>query len=179
MERAIKQEMIFSGKLLTVRVDTVRLENGQEARREVVEHPGAAVIVAVDEKQNVLLVRQYRYAVGQDSLELPAGTCERGEPVEETAPRELEEETGHTAARWEPLGRFFSSPGILTEEMHLFLARDLAEGAARPEGDEDLHLLRLPLEEAVAMVLRGEIHDAKTMIGLLLAREKLGRMATP
>ncbi|MGE5141409.1 MAG: NUDIX hydrolase [Rudaea sp.] len=175
----IKQDVVFSGKLLTVRVDTVGLENGQEARREIVEHPGAAVIVAVDETQNVLLVRQYRYAVGQDSLELPAGTREKGEPVEQTAPRELEEETGYTAARWEPLGRFFSSPGILTEEMHLFLARDLAEGASRPEGDEDLHLVRLPLDEAVDMIRRGEIHDAKSIIGLLLAREKLSRMATP
>lgn len=177
MEESIKHDVVFRGKLLTVRVDTVRLENGQEARREIIEHPGAAVIVAVDDEENVLLVRQYRYAVGQDSLELPAGTREKGEPVEQTAPRELEEETGYTARHWEPLGRFYSSPGILTEEMHLFLARELSAGTSRPEGDEDLHLVKLPLSRAVEMVYRGEIHDGKTIVGLLLARAKIGRMA--
>ncbi len=179
MEEPVKTEYPYRGKLLTLRVDTVKLPNGQEAKREIVEHPGAAVIVAVDGAGQVLLVRQYRHAVGRDLLELPAGTRDKGERPDQTATRELEEETGYTAGRWDPLAHFYSSPGILTEEMYVYLARDLAEGTSRPESDEDLHLVKLPLNEAIRKVESGEIVDAKSIVGLLLAQKKLETTATP
>jgi ADP-ribose pyrophosphatase len=179
MEKLVKREDIFKGKLLTLHVDTVRMPDGYETKREVIEHPGAAVIVAIDGKEQVLLVRQYRHAIGREMLELPAGTREKDEPAEQTAPRELQEETGYTARNWEPLAHFFSSPGILTEEMFIFLARDLAEGASKTESDEKIQVVKVPLHEAVEMAQRGEITDAKSIIGLLLAKRKLDTMATP
>jgi ADP-ribose pyrophosphatase len=177
MEELLERQYLYHGRILNLRVDTVRVPNGGEAIREVVEHPGAVVIVAVDGEGRVLFVRQYRHAVGRDVLELPAGTLEKNEPPEVAAPRELKEETGYTAQRWDLLTRFFSSPGILTEEMHVYLARDLAEGTFEPMEDEDLHLERLSLQEALQQVRRGEIVDAKTIVGLLLAEGKLNTMA--
>lgn len=177
MEELVNRQDIFKGKLLTLHVDTVRLPDGYETKREVVDHPGAAVIVAVDDAGQVLLVRQYRHAVGREMLELPAGTREKGEPAEQTAPRELQEETGYSAGTWEPLAHFFSSPGILTEEMFIYLARKLSAGQSKTESDEKIQVVQVPLGDAVAMVERGEITDAKSIIGLLLARGKLGKMA--
>ncbi len=177
MEELIKREYLYQGRILNVRLDTVRLPSGHETVREVIEHPGAVVIVAVDDADNVLLVKQYRYAIGREMLELPAGTLEKNELPEHAAPRELKEETGYTAQSWERLTSFFSSPGILTEEMHIYLARDLSEGQSEPEGDEDLQLRRIPLREAVAMVAHGEIMDGKSIAGLLLVGQKLNKMS--
>jgi ADP-ribose pyrophosphatase len=112
-------------------------------------------------------------------LEIPAGTLEPDEPPEKTAPRELKEETGYSAQRWESLGRFFPSPGVLSEEMYLFLARDLAEGTSAEMDDEDIEVEKIPLHEALEMVARGEIADAKSIVGLLLAYKLLDRMTTP
>ncbi len=177
MEELINREYLYHGRILNVRRDTVRLPSGHETIREVIEHPGAVVIVAVDEADNVLLVKQYRYAVGRDMLELPAGTLEKDESPEQAAPRELKEETGYTAKRWERLTSFFSSPGILTEEMRIYLARDLDEGKSEPEGDEDLQLRKIPLREAIDLVVRGEIVDGKSIVGLLLVGQKLNKMS--
>src|SRR5919204_1942121 len=118
MEQIIKTEYPYRGRVLNLRLDTVRLPNGNETKREIAEHPGAVAIVALDAKDRVILVRQYRHAVGRELLEIPAGTFEKDEPPEKTAPRELKEETGLTAKRWELLARFYASPGVLTEEMH-------------------------------------------------------------
>ncbi len=178
MEQTVRREYIYRGRILNVRVDTVRLPDGKETIREIVEHPGAVVIVAVDEHENVLLVRQYRYAVGMEMLEVPAGTLEPGETPDDAAPRELKEETGYSARRWDLLTRYYSSPGILTEEMRVFLARDLTEGASQPEGDEELKLEKIPLDRALGLVSSGEIRDGKSIIGLLLARQKLDTMAS-
>ncbi len=178
MEELIKREYLYRGRILNVRLDTVRLPNGNETIREVIEHPGAVVIVALDAADNVLLVKQYRYAIGREMLELPAGTLEKNEPPENAAPRELKEETGYTAQSWELLTRFFSSPGILTEEMRVYLARDLSAGKSEPEGDEDLQLVKMPLSQALALVERGEIMDAKSIVGLLLAGQKLHKMSS-
>ena len=119
----VASRVVFDGRVFTVRVDDVRLPDGRIATRDVIEHPGAVVIAALDDGGRVALVRQYRHAVGGELLELPAGTLEPGEPPAETAVRELREETGLVGGRWEPLGSFFSSPGFLHEEMHAFLAR--------------------------------------------------------
>ena len=177
MEELVKREYIYRGRILNLRLDTVRVPNGDEALREVVEHPGAVVIVALDAQDHVLLVRQYRHAAGQELLELPAGTLEKNESPVAAAPRELQEETGYTAQRWEALASFYSSPGIMTEEMHVYLARDLTAGASHPDDDEDLQLERLPLAEVLARVARGEIKDAKSIAGLLLAGQKLHKMS--
>jgi ADP-ribose pyrophosphatase len=178
MEELLERHYIYHGRILNLRVDTVRVPGGQ-AIREVVEHPGAVVIVALDPDGNVLLVRQYRHAVGRDLLELPAGTLEKNEKPEAAAPRELKEETGYTAQRWELLARFLSSPGILTEEMHVYLASDLVEGTFAPMEDEDLHLEKVRLEQALKWARSGEIVDAKTIVGLLLAEPKLNKIAMP
>jgi ADP-ribose diphosphatase len=179
MEELVKRDYVYRGRILNLHVDTVRLDNGNETIREVVAHPGAVVIAAVDDEDNVLLVRQYRYAVGRELLELPAGTLEKNETPERAAPRELKEETGYAARRWELLTRFYSSPGILTEEMRVYLARDLTAGESEPEGDEELKLEKMPLREAIARAARGEIMDAKSIVGLLLAGQKLNRMSLP
>ncbi|MGB8644568.1 MAG: NUDIX hydrolase [Anaerolineae bacterium] len=179
MEELIERREIYRGRIIQVNRDTVRLPDGGQTTREVIEHPGAAVIVPVDAAGNVVLIRQYRYAAGREMIELPAGTREKGELPDRTAPRELEEETGYTAGSWELLTRFFSSPGILTEEMFIYLARDLTAGASKTESDEKIQVFTMPLRQAVQMVERGEITDAKSIVGLLLAEKKLGTISTP
>jgi ADP-ribose pyrophosphatase len=176
MEELLDRQYIYHGKILNLRVDKVRVPSGSETIREVVEHPGAVVIVPLTSKNQVLLVNQYRHAVGRDMLELPAGTLEKGESPEKAGPRELKEETGCTASRWELLNRFYSSPGILTEEMHIYLATDLVEGKLEPMEDEDLELVHVGWDEALEKVNSGEIVDAKSIIGLLLAEQKLNKM---
>lgn len=155
---------VYSGKLLDVVV-----ERWGPNEREIVEHPGSVAVVAVDGEGNVVLVRQTREPARAKLLELPAGTMDEGEEPLETARRELREETGLTGGRWRELARVWTSPGFLRERMHLFLAEDVEPGEASPDDDEDVELVRLPLEEAVARA--AELEDAKTIAGLLLAAD--------
>jgi ADP-ribose pyrophosphatase len=134
---------------------------------EIVEHAGGAAVVALDGDGNVLLVRQARPAVGAALLELPAGLVDAGEQPIDCARRELEEETGYTCDHLEPLARFYSSPGFCTELLHVFAASGLRECATTPDEEEELELVRMPLEQAIDLVLNGEISDAKTITGLL------------
>lgn len=167
-ERGLTQEIVFKGNLLRIRLDTVALPNGEIANREIVDHPGAVAVVALTDAGEVLLVRQWRYAIGALSLELPAGCLDvPGEAVTAAAARELREETGREAARWTYLGRMHASPGFTTETTHLLAAEGLADVGATPTGDEFLELEAVPLPEALAMVQRGDIRDAKTIVGLL------------
>lgn len=159
----------------TVRVDTIRMPDGDQADREVVEHVAAVAVVPLFEDGTVVLVRQYRHPVGQYLLEIPAGILDvDGEPEPDAARRELAEEVGLQAGRLDHLVTFENSAGWSTERTHVYLGRDLSE-TARPEGFEleheeaDMELVRLPLEDAVDAVSRGEITDAKTVIGVLLA----------
>jgi ADP-ribose pyrophosphatase len=168
-ETLIRSRRIHVGRVVSLRVDDVRLPDGRTAQREVVDHPGAAVIVPLTDGGEILMVRQYRYAVGDVLLELPAGTLERGEDPLACARRELAEEVGAEAARWESLAVLYPSPGVLTEVMHLFLARELTEGPPRGTEEEDLTIERLSFAEALERVRRGEIRDAKSVAGLLLA----------
>jgi ADP-ribose diphosphatase len=155
-----------------VRLDEVAYQSGRRKVLEVVEHPGAVAMVALTADRNVLLVRQFRHAVAAELLEVPAGTLEPGETPLECARRELAEEVGRAAGRWDPLISFYPSPGVLSEELHVFLAEDLRpEAAAREE--EDLRVESLPLEEAYRRIDAGEIRDAKTIIGITMARERL------
>src|SRR5215210_3819822 len=176
-EEVVDQRLVHAGKFMRFRVDTIRTADGREHTREIVDHPGAVAILPLVGEE-LLLVRQWRLAAGRALLEIPAGTLDRRddgsiEPPDEAAPRELGEETGHTARTWRRLGRFWTAPGFATEEMHLYLATDLVpiDGYEGPEPDERLDLVRVPWREAVEMVEGGGIQDAKTLVGVLwLAR---------
>jgi ADP-ribose diphosphatase len=172
--------VLHRGRTLAFRVDTIERADGSRHQREIVGHPGAVAIVAVDADDRVLLVRQFRTAVGRTLVEIPAGTLDvdeatgRVEDPELAARRELEEETGRQAARWQRLGTFWTAPGFATELMHLYLATELSvvgEGALGPDEDEALVLSAVPADEAIAAAEDGRIEDAKSIVGLLrLAR---------
>ena len=169
----LSSEEIFRGRIFDVTVDTVR-EGGQTYQREIVHHPGSAAIVAVFDDMTVALVRQYRHAVVRYLLEIPAGTLASPERPEEGAARELEEELGVVAAQLEKLTEFFVSPGFVEEKMWVYLATQLTETAQRLEEDEMLDIVRVPFTRALEMIADGEIEDAKTIIGLMLAAARLG-----
>jgi ADP-ribose pyrophosphatase len=154
-------ELVWQGKLLAVTV-----ERWGENEREIVEHPGAVAIVAIDTEGSVSLVRQLREATRSRLLEIPAGTCEPGEEPLATAKRELREECGLTGGEWSELGAFWTTPGFSREYMHVFLAEDVERGEAALEADEDLEAVRFPVDEIPALL--AEIEDAKTLAGLLL-----------
>jgi ADP-ribose pyrophosphatase len=163
---------VFTGRVLKLNLEQVRLPNGQVAELEIAHHPGGAAVVAVDAEGRVCLLRQFRHAAGGWLTELPAGKLDGGEPPLECARRELAEEAGVSARRWEKLGEFFSSPGVLTEVIHLFLARDLEPADASPEDHEVLEATWVPLQDAIDLAASGRLQDAKSVIGLLWARER-------
>jgi ADP-ribose pyrophosphatase len=154
-------QTVYDGELFDV-----TLERWGDHEREIVEHPGAVAIVAVDREGQLTLVRQRREAARKDLVELPAGTLEEGESPLESAQRELEEETGLRGGTWREVVTFYTTPGFCRERMHLFFADDLQGGAASPAEDEDLELVRWPVEEIAARL--SELEDAKTLVGLLL-----------
>jgi ADP-ribose pyrophosphatase len=145
-----------------------------EVEREIVRHPGAAVLLPVTSDRRVIFIRQFRYAAGETLLEVPAGTIDPGETPEETARRELVEETGYHSSRLEKLAEFFPSPGILAERMHLFLATELQKHEASPDEDESLQIVELPWEQALALEPGKDVLDAKTIVALyFLSRHPL------
>lgn len=164
---------VFTGRVLMLNLERVRLPNGRVAELEIAHHPGGAAVVALDDEGRVCLLRQYRHAAGGWLVELPAGKLDGAEPPLECAQRELAEEAGVTALRWDKLGECLSSPGVLTEVVHLFLARGLAPSGAHPEEHEVFEASWIPFDEAVDLAVRGELRDAKSLIGLLWARERL------
>ena len=164
---------VFQGRVLTLNLERVLLPNGRVAELEIAHHPGGAAVVALDAEGRTCLLRQFRHAAGGWLDELPAGKLDNREPPLDCARRELAEEAGMTAGRWDKLGEFFSSPGVFTEVIHLFLARDLVPTPAQPEEHEVFEARWLPLDEAVALAAGGRLRDAKTLIGLFWAREKL------
>ncbi|MGA7670664.1 MAG: NUDIX hydrolase [Nitrolancea sp.] len=166
-ETVIESQRVFDGRLIKVRVDTVRVADGSEHRREVVEHPGAVALVPVLPNGDFVLVRQYRHPVGQSTLELPAGTREPGEPPLQTAIRELREETGYSADDVRELLRFYVSPGWADEEVIIFVATGLKSGEVEPEADEDLQVVTVQAETVTNRIRSGEIIDSKSIIGLL------------
>lgn len=176
MVTTLRSETIYEGKIFNLRRDTVRLRDGAVATRDIVEHPGSVVIAAVTDRREVILVRQYREPAGRVLWELPAGRRDPGEEPLAGAQRELVEETGLRARSWRLLARFYPSPGYTTEFKWLFLAQDLEPGPSRPDPDEEIEVRAVPLAEALAMAARGEIVDAKTLIGLL-AIERGGLLA--
>jgi ADP-ribose pyrophosphatase len=163
-----KRRVIYRGHKLDLALQAVPLAGGGEAPREVVLHRGAvALVVRVDESR-LCLLRNHRYTIGRELIEVPAGTIDPGETPEQTARREIEEETGYRAGRITHVRSWYVSPGILDEQMHLFLCDDVTPGPARPAGDESLHPFLATWDEALAMVRDGRITDAKTILALLL-----------
>ena len=169
LEPTIESRQFFSGRILNLRVDTVRLPGGRTSTREIVEHRGAVCLVAVDDEDNVLLVRQYRKAVEATLLEVPAGTLEPGEEPMECARRELQEETGFDAEHLETLATFYTTPGFSNELMYAYLARDLRPSPLRSDEDERIEVVPVPLRQIPEMIRSGEIQDAKSIASLLLA----------
>jgi ADP-ribose pyrophosphatase len=174
---ATRVRNVFQGRVLTLNLESVELPNGEVAELEIAHHPGGATVVALDEQHRVCLLRQFRHAAGGWIMELPAGKLDNREPPLDCARRELAEEAGCSAARWERLGQFFSSPGVLTEVIHVYLARQLAPCAATPEQHEVFELKWLPLEEALDLARSGQIADAKSLVGLFWAQALLAREA--
>lgn len=164
---------VYRGKVLQLNIERVRLPNGTVAELEIAHHPGGAVVVAVDADDRVCLLRQFRHAAGGWITELPAGKIDNREPPLECAQRELAEEASVTARQWDALGQFFSSPGVLTEVIHVFLARGLSPSEATPEEHEVFETRWVPLPEAVALAAAGSWQDAKTIIGLIWAQDRL------
>jgi ADP-ribose pyrophosphatase len=171
--RLISSKLAYKGKVFSVFTDKVAEPGGHINTRDVIRHNGSIVILAVDESKNpsdpdIVFERQYRHAAGLTLIELPAGRVEPQEAPLAAAKRELIEETGYRAKRWTLLTKYFASPGFLGEWMQIYLARDIREGAAAPEPDEQIEVFRLKLSEALALVAGNKIHDGKTLIGLML-----------
>lgn len=167
-EERIASETVFDGRLLSVRVDTVKTPDGRETTREVVAHPGAVGILPIMADGRIILVRQFRYAVGRELLETPAGTREPEETAEECALRELEEEVGMRAGRLELMARFFVSPGWCNEELVIFRAGDLRPSTANLDDDEELEVVIVSPEEIPWLIADGQIADAKTLTSLTM-----------
>jgi ADP-ribose pyrophosphatase len=169
VEQKISSQNVYDGKLLHVKCDQVRLPNGREAAREWIQHPGAAAVLPVLPDGRIVLVRQYRYPIQAVTLEIPAGKMDVvGEDPLGCAKRELQEETGYTATIFTPLITLATTVGFSNERIHLFLARGLTAGEASPDEDEFIHVVRIPLTDAVQMVYEGQIVDAKSITAILL-----------
>ena len=174
-EETLASERPFVGRLLTVRVDEVALPDGRRARREIVEHAPAIAAVPLLDDGRVALVRQWRQAVGQALLEIPAGVMNPGETPEECAGRELAEEIGYRPERLELLFSVYLAPGYSEELIHIFLATGLVPAHAEADEDENLQPVLMPLSEAVARCRAGEFRDAKTVAGILAAEGREGK----
>jgi len=173
LPKILSSQKVFDGRVFNVTVDTVS-EGELTYQREVVHHNGSAVIVPVFNDGTVALVKQYRHPAVRYLLELPAGTLAKGERPEIGAARELKEELGLVAAQLEKLSEFFVSPGFCEEKMWVYLATELSQGEQALEDDEILEVVRLPIAEALELITSGEIEDAKTIIGLILAAPRVG-----
>ena len=169
IEKKLTEVTVYEGSIINLRRDTVTLPNGKQATREVVEHPGAVAIVPITEAGKVILVRQYRHAIGQLLLEIPAGKLDKGENPDDCARRELEEETGYVAAQWQRLASVYTTPGFTNEIIHIYLAKGLTATTQHPDEDEFLDIEIYSKEQIGQMLADGELSDAKTALGLLIA----------
>lgn len=166
-EQTLSSRLIYDGRAVRLRVDTVRMPSGRETTREIVEHSDCVAIIAVDDKDNVLLVNQFRKPVEKELLEIPAGGIEPGEDPVDCVRRELREETGFLPQKVERLGGFYSTPGYGTEYLYLYLATDLVPSPLQAEDSESIKLVRVPLAQIPGLITSGSICDAKSIAGLL------------
>lgn len=167
MEKTISSKRIHEGKIINLRVDEVLLPNNKTSTREIIEHNGAVAMIAVNEKKQLLMVKQYRKAVEKVLIEIPAGKLELNENPEECAIRELIEETGYKPNRITKMLDISTSPGFCTEIIHIYLAEDLEDAYLQCDDDEFIEVIKINIDEAVAMIKNGEITDSKTIVGLL------------
>ena len=166
-EETLSSRMVYEGRAVKLRVDTVRMPGGRETTREIVEHSDCVAIIAVDDEDNILLVEQFRKSVEKKLLEIPAGGIEPGETPEDCVRREMREETGFLPRRLERLGGFYSAPGYCTEYLYLYLATDLVPGPLQAEDSESIRLVRVPPAQIPSLITSGSICDAKSIAGLL------------
>lgn len=174
--RRLSSKLVYSGRIIRLRLDEIELPNGEQALREVIEHPGAAAIVPLDSDGKVRLVSQYRDAIGKRLLEIPAGKLKTGEEPEACARRELREELGLEAGSLTHLATFYSTPGFCDEIMHLYLAEELTVTGVELDREEFIEARELPLEPVAGLL--GQLDDAKSIAGIMLARELLVRRQT-
>ncbi len=168
-ENLVSTRRIFDGKIINLRIDTVTLPNGKEAKREIVEHPGAVAVVPLLPDGRIIMVRQYRHAVGKALLEIPAGKLDRGEIPEQCAARELEEETGYACNQLRSLTSVWTTPGFSDEIIHIYAAENLQKKVQNLDEDEFLQIEIYSKEQLRQMMQDGSISDSKTIIGLCLA----------
>ena len=174
-EQRIDSENLFHGVVLNLRKDKVILPNGETANREVIEHNGGACVAALTPKNELLMVRQYRYAAQQEMWEIPAGKLEKGEDPALCAARELEEEAGYTAKELVPLGYFFPTPAYCQEKIYMYYAKELTPSKQHLDDDEFLEVAAIPFEKAMEMVENGEIIDGKTQLAILKVKALLDK----
>ena len=168
MENTLASQPVYSGRVVKLRVDTVKLSSGRQTKREIVEHSDCVAIVAIDTDSNALLVKQFRKPVEKALLEIPAGGIEAGEDPEDCVRREMREETGYLPRKVASLGGFYASPGYCTEYLHLFLATELVPDQLQAEDTESIELVRIPLSQIPELIASGAICDAKSIAGLLI-----------
>lgn len=166
-EKTLSSKLVYDGRAVRLRVDTVRMPGGRKTTREIVEHGDCVAIIALDGEGNVLLVKQFRKAVDKELLEIPAGGIENGEKPEDCVRRELREETGFLPQKVERLGGFYSAPGYSTEYLYLYLASELVSSPLQAEDSEGIRVVRVPLGKILALITSGAICDAKSIAGLL------------
>ncbi len=171
----IKSETILQGRAFKIRRDLLKTPDGRETKLEIVEHGGSVILIPIDNDGDILFVRQYRHAAGEDLLELPAGTRDNNEPYEDCAAREIREETGMEAGTLQKVGEFYLAPGYSTELMKVFIATDLKHNPLEADADEFLSVEKMPVKEAFEMARRGEMPDAKSLAALLLAKPYLDK----
>jgi ADP-ribose pyrophosphatase len=175
--KLLQREKKYSGKIIDLTVDHLVYPSGNETIREIIEHPGGAVILCVFENNDILLVKQYRHPFGKEVIELPAGKLDKNENPLVCAQRELREETGYAANQWSKLTSLYTTPGFCNEILHIFLAQDVFPhklGNALEEGEASIQVMRIQITDAIAMIEREEIIDGKTITGILLGARKLG-----
>ena len=175
VEKTLSSQLVYEGRAVKLRIDTVETPTGRETTREIVEHSDCIAVVAIDAENNVLLVKQFRKPVEKELLEIPAGGIDQGEDPEAAVRRELREEIGYMPQRVKRLGGFYSAPGYCTEYLHLYLATDLVPSRLFAEDTEEISLVRVPVAEIPDLIASGRFCDAKSIAGLLTYLEYLKR----
>lgn len=174
-EITMKSEKIYEGKIINLRIDTIEMPEKRYSKREIVEHPGSVGIIAITEDDSLILVRQYRKAVEDFLLEIPAGKLEVNEEPRETGVRELQEETGYVAGEIKYLMDFYPSPGFTDEKISIFLAEDLVKVGENPDEGEFIEIEKVHIDDLESMIKKGEVLDGKTIIASYIARDYISK----